>query len=197
MKLKLHWKILIGMVLGVLFGLLMNSLGLKEIVEDWVKPLGTIFINCLKLIAMPLILASLITGLAELKDFSKLSKMGGQTILIYLFTTACAVTIGLVLANVVHPGSFINEEARSTLLSTFAGDVDSKIQAAHATKESAPLQPLIDMVPDNLFKAMSSNGSMLQVIFFAILFGISLKKSVVSCVFSILFAFSLVILAFN
>jgi proton glutamate symport protein len=174
MKLKLHWKILIGMALGVLFGLLMNSLGLKEIVIDWIKPLGTIFINCLKLIAMPLILASLITGLAELKDFSKLSKMGGQTILIYLFTTACAVTIGLVLANVVHPGSFINEEARSTLLTTFAGDVDSKIQAAHATQESAPLQPLIDMVPDNLFKAMSSNGSMLQVIFFAILFGIGL-----------------------
>ncbi|OQA12106.1 MAG: Proton glutamate symport protein [Bacteroidetes bacterium ADurb.Bin397] len=174
MKLKLHWKILIGMALGVLFGLLMNSLGLKEIVIDWIKPLGTIFINCLKLIAMPLILASLITGLAELKDFSKLSKMGGQTILIYLFTTACAVSIGLILANVVHPGSFINEEARSTLLSTFAGDVDSKIQAAHATKESAPLQPLIDMVPDNLFKAMSSNGSMLQVIFFAILFGIGL-----------------------
>jgi len=174
MKLKLHWKILIGMALGVLFGLLMNSLGLKEIVIDWIKPLGTIFINCLKLIAMPLILASLITGLAELKDFSKLSKMGGQTILIYLFTTACAVSIGLILANVVHPGSFINEEARSTLLSTFAGDVDSKIQAAQATKESAPLQPLIDMVPDNLFKAMSSNGSMLQVIFFAILFGIGL-----------------------
>jgi proton glutamate symport protein len=174
MKLKLHWKILIGMALGVLYGLLMNSLGLKEIVIDWIKPLGTIFINCLKLIAMPLILASLITGLAELKDFSKLSKMGGQTILIYLFTTACAVTIGLVLANVVHPGSFINEEARSTLLTTFAGDVDSKIQAAHATQESAPLQPLIDMVPDNLFKAMSSNGSMLQVIFFAILFGIGL-----------------------
>jgi len=174
MKLKLHWKILIGMALGVLFGLLMNSLGLKEIVIDWIKPLGTIFINCLKLIAMPLILASLITGLAELKDFSKLSKMGGNTIVIYLFTTAFAVSLGLVLANIIQPGSYINEEARSTLLTTFAGDVDSKIQAAHATQESAPLQPLIDMVPDNLFKAMSSNGSMLQVIFFAILFGIGL-----------------------
>ncbi len=171
---KLHWKILIGMVLGVLFGFLMNQLGQKELVSDWVKPFGTIFINVLKMIAMPLILASIITGLADLKDFSKISKMGGKTITYYLCTTAFAVSLGLILANVVNPGSYINDEARATLLETFSGDATIKIEAAKAAKETTPLQPLIDMVPDNLFNAMINNGSMLQVIFFAILFGIAL-----------------------
>ncbi len=171
---KLHWKILIGMVLGILFGFLMNYFGQKEFVSDWVKPFGTIFINVLKMIAMPLILASIITGLADLKDFSRISKMGGRTITYYLSTTAIAVTLGLVLANIVNPGSYINEDARATLLETFAGDANMKIEAAKAAKETTPLQPLVDMVPDNLFNAMINNGSMLQVIFFAILFGIAL-----------------------
>ena len=171
---KLHWKILIGMVLGVAFGFLMNQFGQKEFVSDWIKPFGTIFINVLKMIAMPLILASIITGLADLKDFSKISKMGSKTIAYYLCSTAIAVSFGLVLANVVNPGSFVNDGARTTLLETFSGDATVKIEAAHAARETSPLQPLIDMVPDNLFFAMTNNGSMLQVIFFAILFGIAL-----------------------
>ncbi len=171
---KLHWKILIGMVLGVAFGFLMNQMGQKEFVSDWVKPFGTIFINVLKMIAMPLILASIITGLADLKDFSKISKMGGKTIAYYLCSTAIAVSFGLLLANIVNPGSFVNDGARTTLLETFSGDATVKIEAAQAARETSPLQPLVDMVPDNLFFAMTNNGSMLQVIFFAILFGIAL-----------------------
>lgn len=171
---KLHWKILIGMVAGLVFGFVMDALGQKELVTDWIKPFGTIFINVLKMIAMPLILASIITGLAELKDFSKLSKMGGKTIAYYIGSTAFAVSLGLILANIVQPGSYINEDARATLLETFAGDATAKIDAAHSAKESSPLRPLIEMVPDNLFNAMTDNGSMLQVIFFAILFGIGL-----------------------
>jgi Na+/H+-dicarboxylate symporter len=174
MKIKLHWKILAGMVLGILFGFLMNLTGGQQLVYDWVKPFGTIFINALKLIAMPLIMASLVTGLAQLKDFSKLSKMGGKTIALYLFTTATAVAIGLLLANLVQPGSFVNEASRTTLLESFADDASSRIQAAGEAREAPPLQPLIDLVPDNLFEAMSDNGGMLKVIFFSILFGIGL-----------------------
>lgn len=174
MKLALHWKIVIGMVLGLLFGLVMKNLEMKGIVVDWVKPFGTIFINLLKMIAVPLILVSLIVGLSDLKDISKLSKLGGRTVVLYLFTTVTAVSIGLVLANVIKPGSFINEESRKSLLENFAGDAAQKIELAEKAKSSGPLQPLVDIVPENFFLALSDNGSMLQVILFAILLGIGL-----------------------
>lgn len=173
-KMALHWKILIGMILGLLFGLMMKNLEQKGIVIDWVKPFGTIFINLLKMIAVPLIVVSLIVGLADLKDISKLSKLGGRTVLFYLCTTVIAVSLGLVLANIIKPGSFINETSRKSLLQNFSGDASQKIELADKTKSSGPLQPIIDIVPDNFFHALADNGSMLQVIFFVILIGIGL-----------------------
>lgn len=173
-SLALHWKILLGIVFGLFFGLLMKNLELNGIVIDWVKPFGTVFINLLKMIAVPLIVVSLIVGLADLKDISKLSRLGGRTVLFYLCTTFFAVSLGLFLANVIKPGSYINQEARESLLTSFAGDASQKIELAQKTKESGPLQPLVDIVPDNFFSALSDNASMLQVIFFVILIGIGL-----------------------
>ncbi|WP_264619646.1 dicarboxylate/amino acid:cation symporter [Flavobacterium sp. 7A] len=173
-KLELHWKILIGMIAGLLFGFLMKNLEQKGIVVDWIKPFGTIFINLLKMIAVPLIVVSLIVGLADLKDISKLSKLGGRTVLFYMGTTIFAVSLGLVLANIVKPGRFINEASRKSLLENFSGDASQKIDLAEKAKTSGPLQPMIDIVPDNFFKALSDNGSMLQVICFVILLGIGL-----------------------
>ncbi|MBC74053.1 MAG: dicarboxylate/amino acid:cation symporter, partial [Muricauda sp.] len=107
-KLELHWQILIGMAAGVLFALLMVQFEWgPKIVSDWIKPFGNIFINSLKLIAVPLILASLIKGVSDLKDISKLSQMGGRTIGIYIITTVIAVTIGLLVVNTIKPGSSI------------------------------------------------------------------------------------------
>ncbi len=173
-KLALHWKILIGMILGLLFGLLMKNLEQKGIVVDWIKPFGTIFINLLKMIAVPLIVVSLIVGLADLKDISKLSKLGSRTVLFYLCSTVTAVSIGLVLANLIKPGKFINEESRKSLLQNFSVNASQQIELAVKTKNSGPLQPLIDIVPENFFKALGDNGSMLQVILFVILIGIGL-----------------------
>mgnify|MGYP003631367491 CR=1 FL=1 len=173
-KLAMHWKILIGMILGLLFGLLMKNLEQKGIVVDWIKPFGTIFINLLKMIAVPLIVVSLIVGLADLKDISKFSKLGGRTVLFYLCSTVIAVSIGLGLANLIKPGRYINKESRESLIQNFSVDASQKIQMAETAKKSGPLQPLIDIVPDNFFKALSDNGSMLQVILFVILLGIGL-----------------------
>jgi Na+/H+-dicarboxylate symporter len=173
-KLAMHWKILIGMILGLLFGLLMKNLEQKGIVVDWIKPFGTIFINLLKMIAVPLIVVSLIVGLADLKDISKLSKLGGRTVLFYLCSTVIAVTIGLGLANLIKPGRYINQESRESLIQNFSVDASQKIEMAASAKKNGPLQPLIDIVPDNFFKALSDNGSMLQVILFVILLGIGL-----------------------
>ena len=174
-KLALHWKILIGMALGVLFALLCAQFSWgKEFIVDWIKPFGTIFINLLKLIAVPLILGSLIKGISDLKDISKLSKMGFRTIGMYLVTTVLAVSIGLAIVNIIKPGSFITEETRTELVNSYANDANSKIEAAGKQKEAGPLKALEDIVPDNIIKAAADNGNMLQVIFFAIFFGVSL-----------------------
>ncbi|MCB0686771.1 MAG: dicarboxylate/amino acid:cation symporter [Saprospiraceae bacterium] len=173
-NLPLHWKILIGMFLGLLSGILASMAGLNQFVIDWIKPFGTIFINLLKLIAIPLIIASLIKGVSDLKDISKLSRMGGRTVIIYLFTTMFAVSLGLILVNIIQPGKSINEQTRQDLLEGYATEASGKIALAEAQKDSGPLQALVDLVPDNIFGAMSSNGNMLQVIFFVILFGIGL-----------------------
>lgn len=174
-KLALHWQIILGMFLGVGFALIMANFEFgSQIITDWIKPFGTIFINLLKLIAVPLILASLIKGVSDLKDISKLSKMGGRTIGLYLVTTVIAVSIGLGIVNIVKPGNSISDETRNELVASYSGAADSKIAAAESQKSAGPLQALEDLVPSNIFSAASDNGNMLQVIFFAILFGVGL-----------------------
>ena len=150
-KLSLHWKILIGMALGVLFGFIMSNVnGGGVFISDWIKPFGTIFINSLKLIAIPLILASLIKGVSDLKDISKLSSMGGITITTYLMTTVVAVSVGLLLVNIIKPGESISEKTRTELIQAYDSDAEKKRSAAAENKNSGPLQPLIDLVPSNI-----------------------------------------------
>ena len=162
------------MLTGVIIGILAIVLNNGAFVLDWVKPFGTIFISMLKLIAIPLILVSLIDGISNMTDTSKLSRIGGKTIGLYIATTVLAITIALVLANCVNPGSFISPEKRTELNEKFAKDVQVKQQAAEGVKNARPLQIMEDIVPDNLFNALSTNGKMLQVIFFAFLFGIAM-----------------------
>jgi Na+/H+-dicarboxylate symporter len=174
-KLALHWQILLGMLLGVIFALIMVNFDFgKEFIKDWIKPFGTIFINSLKLIAIPLILAALIKGVSDLKDISKLSKMGGRTIVIYIITTVIAVSIGLVLVNIVKPGNSISDKTRTELVDGYSNKTTKYKDEASKQKESGPLQALIDLVPQNIFEAATSNRNMLQVIFFAVFFGIGL-----------------------
>ena len=174
-KIALHWQILIGMVAGVVFALILTQFEWgSSFIGDWIKPFGTIFINALKLIAVPLILASLIKGVSDLKDISKLSKMGLRTIVTYVVTTVIAVSIGLVVVNIVQPGASITEQTRTELIESYQGDASSKIADATKQKGTGPLQALVDLVPSNIFSAASDNRKMLQVIFFAIFFGMGL-----------------------
>jgi len=173
-KLALHWKIIIGMVLGVVYGLIANKLGWVDFTNAWIKPWGVIFVNLLKLIAVPLVFASLIKGVASLSDISKLSRIGGKTIAFYLISTVISVTIGLFLVNSVQPGNTFSEEKRMELKEKYASKAGAKIAAASNVKEDGPLQFVVDMVPSNFMAASSNNSNMLQVIFFAILFGISM-----------------------
>ena len=163
------------MLIGVLFGFIMSQMSFgKSLIVNYVKPFGTIFINSLKLIAIPLILASLIKGISDLKDISKLSMLGSRTIALYLMTTVIAVSIGLTVVNIVKPGKSINNETRIDLLKAYGDDIESKRELADNQKETEPLKPLIDLIPDNIFLSLTENKNMLQVIFFSIFFGIGL-----------------------
>lgn len=170
----LHVRILIGMALGLVAGAISIVTCTEWLVVDWVKPFGTIFINSLKMIAVPLIIASLVKGVSDMRDLGRLSALGGRTVALYLSTTVVAVSLGLLVVNVVQPGLAIDEATRNQLAAANASDAAGKIAIAAETKEQGPLQPLVDMVPQNVFGAMTDNGSMLQVIFFVILFGVGL-----------------------
>ena len=168
-KLALHWKILLGMVFGVVFALVMTNFSWgADFIGDWIKPFGTIFISSLKLIAIPLILAALIKGISDLKDISSLSQMGIRTIITYVVTTVVAVSIGLMVVTLVKPGSSISEDTRNELVEAYGGEAEMKRQAAAQQQNAGPLHALIDLVTSNIVEAASSNRNMLQVIFFAI-----------------------------
>ena len=175
-SLALHWKILIGMLSGVTFGFIMLEVGGADFVASWIKPIGTIFVKLLKLIAVPLILASLIKGISDLKDISKFASIGLKTIVIYVLTTVIAISIGLILVNTFNPGDGVSQETISKLTETYAGNsgVQGKIAEASRQQAGRPLDFLVDMVPDNAFSALSNNKLMLQVIFLAMFLGISL-----------------------
>ncbi len=174
-SLALHWRILIGMFLGVVAALILGQFEWgSRLITDYVKPFGTIFINGLKLIAMPLILASLIKGVSDLKDLSRLSQMGLRTIITYVFTTLIAVSIGLLVVNAIAPGEQISEQTRNDLVEAYGGEAEKKQEQAERQIEAGPFQALVDLVPSNIVGAASNNGNMLQVIFFALFFGISL-----------------------
>jgi len=204
------------MALGVVWALVSGYFGWNDFTADWIDPFGTIFINCLKFIAVPLVLFSIITGVAGMGDPSKLGRMGGKTLGLYLVTTIFSITMGLLLVNLFSPGTQSNEEVRlknrlqyelwaeetgievldgrhelATATPAQIANADKELSASKDTKEykaatekrekaeatksgDGPLQPLIDIVPKNLVVAMSDGRLMLQVIFFALLFGISL-----------------------
>ena len=206
--LALHWQVIIGLLLGVVYAWASIKYGWNEFTLDWIQPIGTIFINILKLIAVPLVLFSIISGVSSLGDIKKLGRIGVKTLGIYLVTTMFAVVVGLALVNIAQPGSSASEDLRiknriSYELWRDAGDIEvldeinlskqeenanivaevskaepsnnewvsDKLNKAENTKNSGPLQPLVDVVPINIFKALTEM-QMLQIIFFAIFFGV-------------------------
>jgi Na+/H+-dicarboxylate symporter len=172
---QLHWKIIIGLVLGTIYGIASAINGWSDFTSDFISPFGTIFLNLLKLIAVPLVVSSLITGVASLSDTRKLSRIGWKTIALYISTTAVAVSIGLILVNVLEPGSYIPESYQESLSSEYVDKAASKQELASSIQNNrGPLQPFVDMVPSNMFSAASNNSNMLQIVFISIVFGIAL-----------------------
>lgn len=176
-KIPVHGQIIIGLILGLVFGIISITAGIdKTFTLHYIKPVGTIFINALKMIAVPLVLASLIVGVSNLGDISKLSRIGGKTILFYMITTVIAVTIGLFSVNLIKPGKKLSVETREELMMQYGGEASMREELAKEVKQKGPLQPLVNIVPNNIFNAAGNNGNMLQVVFFALIVGVALLK---------------------
>lgn len=173
-KLALHWQILIGMFCGVIYGALAINFGWTSFTANWIAPFGEIFLRALKLIAVPLVLFTLVTGIAGLSDITQLGKMGFTTVLLYLFSTIVAITIGLVTVNIIKPWEGMSTELKDGLLGSFNEKAQANITNASSLKNEGPLSFMVDLFPDNILSAASNNGNMLQVIVFAVLFGIAL-----------------------
>jgi proton glutamate symport protein len=174
-KMPLHWKILLGMFLGVVAGMIAIQFpDGKQFVKDWIKPFGVIFINGLKLLAIPLVIASLVKGVSDLKDLSSLSKLGIRSLALFVFTTTIAIIVGLTLVNTFSPGHLIGVETRAELMQNYSDVVATGQTVANEQKELGPLHMLESLVPSNFFEAASSNANMLQVIVFVIFFGIGM-----------------------
>ncbi len=210
-KLPLHWKIIIGLIAGIVWALAASSLGFNDFTKDWINPFGVIFIRMLKFIAVPLVLFSIIAGMSELKDITKLGRLGAKTLGMYLITTVASIGIGLILVNTIKPGEFVDDQTRvknriayetwavqegveikddknfredpayshvkgslGSMEGADTGVATSRMASAKKSQDGGPLQFIVDMVPENIILSVSNNGLMLQVIFFAIFFGISM-----------------------
>ena len=206
-NISLHWKIIIAMFLGVVWSLIGSVFGLSEFTINWISPFGDIFINLLKLIAVPLVLFSVIKGVSSISNISLLGRMGFKTLLAYLFTTIISISIGLFLVNIISPGEYIAQDQRevnhdSYMLFKSDGAVEDsflsdKMKTVENQKSSGPLQFIVDIVPSNIFESLSNNKLMLQIIFFAIFFGITLvliPKKHSSFISPIVDAFNLIFL---
>lgn len=171
-KLAMHWWILIGLATGVAYGYVAAATGSADHVLTYIAPIGKLFLNLLKMIAVPLVLFSLVAGVAGLNDSGKLSRIGGKAIALYLGTTAVAIAIGLVVVNLLGPGKGLAPETRERLMAAY-GDVAQ--QRAAAAAEVSILDQLVAIVPTNPFGALA-DAQMLQVVFFALMLGIALTR---------------------
>lgn len=167
-------QILAGIILGLGWGFLAINTGLADFTVDYIKPFGTIFVNLLKMVAVPMIVTSLIVGVTSLRDINKLSRMGGKTLGIFVMTTIAAITIGVLVANVFKPGVDLPDTIKLKLMSAYADKAAKNTAVAESVSEKAPLQPLIDLFPENLLHAATDNANMLQIVLVAILLGIAL-----------------------
>jgi Na+/H+-dicarboxylate symporter len=171
---QLHVWIILGLVFGLGYGILSAAMGWGAFTEAWISPFGDIFLNALFMIAVPLVLGSIITGVASLSDTRKLARIGGKTILIYVSTTVAALIIGLLLVNIIRPGDTVPEEVRMDLQEGYSDMAEERQESAASAQERGPLQAFVDMVPRNIAAAASNNRNMLQVVLISILFGIAL-----------------------
>ena len=161
-KLSLASQILIGLGLGIVVGWIFYG---NENVQTYLQPIGDIFLNLIKMIVVPIIVSTLIVGVAGTGDIKQLGRLGGKTLIYFEVITTIAIIVGLLAANIFQPGVGID---MSQLEQT---DISSYVETTEAKDDEGPLQILVDIVPKNIINAMAE-GDMLAIIFFSVIFGL-------------------------
>lgn len=172
-----HWQILLGILLGLVYGVVAVELGWHAFTTRWIAPWGVIFLNLLKILAVPLVVFSLVAGVASLGSLTDLSRIGGRTVVFFLATTIIAALIGLVAVDLVRPGRALPASVRQSLVQTYRKDVATHASQAAQVGGSGPLAPLVQMVPENVVSAASNNRNLLQIVFLCLLVGVALVKA--------------------
>jgi len=147
LRLQLHTKVLIGLLVGVIFGVLANQWGFSAFVFSYIEPIGSVFIKLIRLVVVPLVFASLLVGTASLNDIRKLGRIGAKTVAYYLCTTIIAISIGLLLANTLKPGVGLSEEARTQLMESVSEETGAQIETA--PKKPTVTDILLNIIPTN------------------------------------------------
>ncbi len=173
-RIPLYLQIVLGMALGIIWGMIAVKFDLGKISTNWIKPWGTIFLNLLKLIAVPLVFVSLVKGIYGLDNIGRLRSLGFKTLGLYVVTTCISIVIGLALVNTIKPGKTFPKDKQVEFQQKYNQNVTDKQTVATQISEQSPLQFIVDMVPDNIVKATTDNSKMLQIIVFALLFGIAM-----------------------
>lgn len=171
-KSPLSVNILIGLIIGLIFGFIALYFNQENFVNNWVSPWGTIFLNMLKLVAVPIVFFSIICGIFGLGNIKDFSALAGKTFILYILTTAFAVTLGLLLVITIKPGKVFGDDNKIILEQQFSDNLTESKLSAEKVKESGPLSFLVDIVPENIFQATSDNTKMLQIIFISVMLGI-------------------------
>lgn len=161
-KLSLAYQILIGLVLGIAVGAIFYG---NPGVEKYLQPIGTMFINMIKMIVVPIIISTLVIGVAGTGDIKKLGKLGGKTLLYFEIVTTIAIIVGLMSANIFKPGEGID------MSSLEKGDISQYVQTTEEVQNNGFMDVLVSIVPSNIVDSMA-NGDMLPIIFFSVLFGL-------------------------
>jgi len=170
-KIPVYLQILIGMCTGIMVGFIALSLNGQQFIIDWVKPFGQIFVRLLQLVAVPLVFVSLVKGVIGLTDISKFSKLGLKTVLVYIYTTIVAILVGVILVTTIKPGRFFDAGQTIVIEEKFSGTVNTVMEGK--SNQDGPLSFLNEVVSNNIFSSLSDNRRMLQIIFFALLFGVA------------------------
>ena len=172
---KLWFRVLLGLVLGIAFGFIVGPMGADSVVGDgkhflttYIKPVGTVFINLIKMVIVPLIFFSLVNGIVSMTDAEAFKRIGLKSVAAFLMTGAFAVVIGLAFASFFHPGVGVDLSALGQVTGT-AGT------PAAAPKEVSIIDILVGIIPPNVIRAMAEDN-ILQVVVFAIFIGVTLNK---------------------
>lgn len=161
-KLGLAFQIILGLILGIIIGAIFYG---NPVVTSYLQPFGDIFIRLIKMIVIPIVFSSLVVGVAGVGDVKKLGKIGGKTILYFEIVTTFAIIIGLVIANLFHPGSGVNISTLSTT------NIDKYMSTAQAASSHGFMDTFINIVPTNIFESLAK-GDLLPIIFFSVMFGL-------------------------